>query len=125
MRVVRAREVFNPQMSDLTRAIEPSLSKASSKIWFDSETDRRAPAIDDGHVLNAIWDRNRLQPAVVHSALPELSPQQIEASLAKGMTVPVPKLLDIKGALVTAAGSEYVAESKRTGALQIHLMGWT
>jgi hypothetical protein len=115
----------NPQLTALAQAIVRSLLRPSAKVWFDPFTDKRAAILDEGHVLSAIWDRSRRQPALVEAALSDLSPQQIEASLAKGRTVPRPALLDVKGAFVTAEGSEYIPRSKRTRALQIHLMGWT
>ena len=117
--------VSSPQVTALGQAMVHSLSWASAKVWFDPPTDKRAAAPDDGNVLSATWDRSRREPALVEAALADLSPQQIEASLAKGRTVPLPTLLDVKGAFVTAQGSEYVPRSKRTRALQIHLMGWT
>ena len=120
-----ASGVSNQQVTALTQAMVHSLSWPSAKVWFDPPTDKRAAGLDDGHVLSAIWDRSRRQPALVEAALADLSPQQIEASLAKGRTVPLPALLDVKGAFVTAEGTEYVPRSKRTRALQIHLMGWT
>lgn len=117
--------VSNPQVTALGQAMVHSLARPSAKVWFDPPTDKRAAALDDGHVLSAIWNRSRHQPTLVEVALAHLSRQQIEASLAKGQTVPLPALQDVKGAFVTAEGSEYVPRSKRTRALQIHLMGWT
>ncbi len=119
------RGVSNLQLTALAQAMVHSLLRPSAKVWFDPPTDKRAAALDDGHVLSAIWDRSRRQPPLVEAALADLSPQQIEASLAKGRTVPLPALLDVKGAFVTAEGSEYIPRSKRTRALQIHLMVWT
>ena len=92
--------VSNPQVTMLARAMVHSLSSSSAKVWFDPPTDKRVAALDDGYVVSAIWDRSRCQPARVQAALADLSPQQIEASLAKGRTVPLPTLLDVKAAFV-------------------------
>ena len=97
----------------------------SAKVWFDPTTDWRRVAAADGHVTATTWYRNHRQPQLVREALPCLSAQQIEFSLSKGATVSLPAFLDIKGAFVTADGTEHVAVSKRTRAIQIHFMGWT
>lgn len=120
-----ASGVSNDDVKALTKAMEPSLNEPSAKAWFDPPTDKRAVTLDDGQVFSAVWDRSRRLPEAVQSALPGLSPQQITVLLAKGQGVPLPAFLDIKGAFVTAEGLAYVPASKRTRALQIHLMGWT
>jgi hypothetical protein len=124
-RIAFASGVSNDEAAALTQAMRSSLNKPSAKVWFDRPTDKRAAAFSDGRVSSEIWDQSRRQPELVRSALPSLSPQQIEVSMAKGGTVPLPGFLNIKGAFVTAEGAEYVPASKRTRALQIHLMGWT
>lgn len=120
-----ASGVSNDDVAALNQAMKPSLTHPSAKAWFDPPTDKRAVTLDDGHLSSAVWDRSRHLPEVVQTALPDLSPQQITVALAKGQSVPLPAFLDIKGAFVTGGGTEYVPESKRTRALQIHLMGWT
>lgn len=124
-RIGLASSVSNKEIVKLTQLIEPSLCLPSAKVWFDPPTDKRAKSLEDGCVTAATWDKSRRQPQLVRTALPSLSPQQIEFSMMKGDTVPTPAFLDIKGAFVTHEGIEYVAVNKRTRSLQIHLMGWT
>lgn len=105
-RIGLANGVSNDEVTALTQVMAPSLNQPSAKVWFDPPTDKRASTVDDGHVFSAIWDQSRRQPEFVQTALPGLSPQQIEVSMAKGRTVPLPAFLDIKGAFVTAEGTE-------------------
>ena len=118
-------DISGQQVTAHADAIGESLTKSSAKVWFDAPTDRRAARFDDGEVLSDVWAQSRKDPKRVESALPKMSPQQIGVSLAKGPSVPQPIALDVKAAFIAPNGMEYVPASKKTRALQIHLMGWT
>jgi hypothetical protein len=109
----------------LLDALGGSLAKSSAKIWFDPPTDKRPPKLEDGEIVSDIWGQSRVDRKRVELALPELSAQQIEASLAKGRSVPRPLALDVKAAFTGPGGVEYIPVSKKTRSVQIHLMGWT
>lgn len=102
-----------------------SLEKASAKIWFDDETDKRGVLIEDGELFSDTWIQSREDPQRVKLKLGELSAQQIETSLAKGRSMPKPLALTVKTAFTEPNGLEYIPASKESRSLQIHLMGWT
>jgi hypothetical protein len=113
------------QLHLLADALGESLLSSSAKVWFDPATDKRPGRFEDGEVFSDVWAQSRVDRKRVQSALPELSAQQIEASLSKGRSVPRPLALDVKAAFIGPDGLEYIPASKRTRHLQIHLMGWT
>jgi hypothetical protein len=128
---IRARNVRSngmipgEQLHLLADALGESLCASSAKVWFDPLTDKRPGTFEDGEVSSDVWAQSRMDQKRVQSALPELSAQQVEASLAKGRRVPRPLALDVKAAFIGPDGVEYIPASKRTRHLQIHLMGWT
>jgi hypothetical protein len=125
-RTIRWNSTIPEQEYDaLLDALGESLAKSSAKIWFDPPTDKRPPRFEDGEIISDIWDQSRVDRKRVELALPELSAQQIEASLAKGRSAPRPLALDVKAAFTGLDGVEYIPASKKTRPLQIHLMGWT
>jgi hypothetical protein len=113
------------QLLLLSDVLGESFAKPSAKIWFDAPTDKRPTTVDDGEVFSDIWNQSRSDPKRVESALPELSPQQVQMSLSKGRSVPRPLAVDIKATFTEPNGVEYVTVGKRSRPLQLHLMGWT
>jgi hypothetical protein len=109
----------------MPNALGESLAKSSAKVWFDAPTDKRGVESEDGEVFSEVWKQSRIDQERLTSMLPDLSPQQLKASLVKGLSVPRPLSLDVKAAFTERNGKEYVQGSKRSRAMQIHLLGWT
>lgn len=124
-RTIRTNPESAQHLDALIDTVGDSLAKLSAKLWFDVLTDKRPPSTEDGEVLSETWAQSRQDPEAVKRALSELSPQQIEWSLAKGWSVPRPWALDVKAAFTEPNGMEYLPLSKKRRSLQIHLMGWT
>lgn len=123
--ITSIRTITEQEYRALVDALGESLALSSAKVWFDPATDKRAVKLEDGEVVSDLWRQSRADPKGVEFALPGLSAQQIEASVAKGRSVPRPLALDVKAAFTEPDGAEYIPASKRTRPLQIHLMGWT
>jgi hypothetical protein len=104
-----------------------SLCKTSAKVWFDSTVDKAAVHVEHAAVTCECWADSRAMDANILRSKFEgsLDLPGIQYRLRKGCTAPIPTRLDVKGAFVCDDGTEYVAISKRTRSLQLHLLGWT
>jgi len=104
-----------------------SLCETSAKIWFDSTVDKADANADLVTVTCERWrDSCSTDVNILLSQFEgSLDLQGIEYRMRKGRTAPTPMRLDVKGAFVRNDGREYVAISKRTRSLQLHLLGWT
>lgn len=112
---------------DLTLDNQVSLYKTSAKVWFGSVSDKAGVSVEHAAVTCECWEDSRAADVnILRSKLEgSLDLQGIEYRLRKGSTAPIPMRLDVKGAFVCDDGTEYVAISKRTRSLQLHLLGWT
>jgi hypothetical protein len=123
-RIKISRGTPNSVRETLRECVATSMSKLSAKVWYDSDTDKSSPDIQLGTVSCSVWEANWIQFRGLAERL-GLTDQQLQVSISKGKTVPRPRKLDVKGAFVYSDEQEYVALSKRTRPLQIHLVGWT
>ena len=111
---------------DLTLDNQVSLYKTSAKVWFGSVSDKAGVSVEHAAVTCECWEDSRAADVnILRSKLEgSLDLQGINIGCER-VALRIPMRLDVKGAFVCDDGTEYVAISKRTRSLQLHLLGWT